>query len=115
MSKEKASSHFLGRQGFKKLNCAQTIINAFKDKFLLTEDLVARFEGYGGGKAPGGHCGAYYAARVILEKSAPEKLKDLEKTFITHANSTKCKEIRSCRSLTCTGCVEKAAESLEDI
>jgi len=115
MSKEKARAHFLGQQGHNKLNCGQTIICAFKDKFLLSDEMIHRFEGYGGGKAPEGHCGAFYAAKVILEDRYPEKLKDCEKLFVTHANSTKCKEIRSFRKLTCLGCVEKVAESLENI
>ncbi|MDD5435737.1 MAG: C-GCAxxG-C-C family (seleno)protein [Nitrospira sp.] len=115
MSKEKAKSHFLGKPGHQKLNCGQTIVHAFKDKFSLPDELIARFEGYGGGKAPEGHCGAFYAAKVILENSHPEKLKDCEKTLIAHANSTKCKEIRSSCKLTCIGCVEKVAESLEGI
>ena len=115
MSKEKAKAHFLGQQGHKKLNCGQTIVHAFKDKFSLSNDLIAQFEGYGGGKAPEGHCGAFYAAKVILEKHDSKKLKDFEKTLITHANSTKCKEIRSSRKLTCMDCVEKAAEALENI
>jgi len=115
MSKEKAKAYFLGQQGHKKLNCGQTIVHAFKDKFSLPGDLIAQFEGYGGGKAPEGHCGAFYAAKVILENRHPEKLKDCEQTLITHSGSTKCKEIRSSRKLTCIGCVEKVAESLEGI
>jgi hypothetical protein len=115
MLKEKAKAHFLGQQGYKKLNCGQTIVYAFKDKFSLPDELIAQFEGYGGGKAPEGHCGAFYAGKVILVKYSSEKLKDYEKTLITHAGSTKCKEIRSSRKLSCIGCVEKVAESLESI
>lgn len=115
MSKEKARAHFLGQPGHKKLNCGQTIVHAFQDKFSLSDEMVAQFARYGGGNAPEGHCGAFYAAKVILESRHPEKLKDCQKTFIDQAHSTKCQEIRSSRKLSCLGCVEKAAESLENM
>jgi hypothetical protein len=115
MSKEKAKAHFLGQRGHKKLNCGQTIINAFKEKFSLPDEAVARFEGYGGGKAPGGHCGSFYAAKVILENAHLDKLQECENALLAHAGSTKCKDIRSLRKLTCLGCVEKIAESLEKV
>ena len=115
MSKEKAKAHFLGQYGHKKLNCGQTIVHAFKDKFSLSDELIPQFEGFGGGKAPEGHCGAFYAAKVILENRHPDKLKDCESSLLTHAGSTKCKNIRSSRKLTCIGCIEKVAESLEAI
>ena len=115
MTKDKAKAHFLGQPGHEKLNCGQTIINAFKEKFFLPEEEIFRFHGYGGGNAPGGHCGSFYAAKVILEKSYPDKLKECEEEFLSHAGSTKCKEIRALRKLTCLGCVEKAAQCLEEV
>ena len=115
MSKEKAKAHFLGQQGHARLNCGQTIIKAFQEKFSLSDEMIARFAGYGGGRAPEGHCGAFYAAKAILEPCHPEKLKDCEQALMTTAGSTKCKEIRSSRKLTCIGCVEKVAEKLETI
>ncbi len=115
MSREKAKEHFLGRHGHKKLNCGQAIIYAFKDKFSLSDALISQFEGYGGGKAPEGHCGAFYAAKVILENRHPDKLKDCESSLLTHAGSTKCKDIRLSRKLTCIGCIEKVADILETI
>ena len=115
MSKEKARAHFLGQHGHKKLNCGQTIIKAFQEKFSLSDETISLFERYGGGQAPDGHCGAFYAAKIIMKDRYPEKLDECEKVLLTHAGSTKCKNIRSSRKLTCIGCVEKVAESLENI
>jgi hypothetical protein len=33
MSVETAKAHYIGKPGFNKLNCVQTIANALKDKF----------------------------------------------------------------------------------
>lgn len=74
MSIEKAKAHFLGRQGHKKLNCGQSIIYAFKEKFPIPENTIDRFKAFGRGKAPEGYCGSYYAAKVILENSHPDML-----------------------------------------
>jgi hypothetical protein len=115
MSKVKAKAHFLGQHGHKKLNCGQTIVNAFKDKFSLSDEMIVQFEGYGGGKAPEGHCGAFYAAKVILGNRHPDKLKECESSLLTATGSTKCKDIRSSRKLSCIGCVEKISESLENL
>jgi hypothetical protein len=114
MSKEKAKAHFLGQSGYKKLNCGLAVIVAFKEKFTLRDELVSEFAGYGGGKAPQGLCGAFYAAQVILGKQ-PDILKECEAIFLTLAGSTKCKDIRASRKLTCLGCVEKTAQCLEKV
>ena len=115
MSKEKAKAHFLGQPGHAKLNCGQTIINAFKEKYSLQDSVMAQFAGYGGGNAPDGHCGAFYAAKVVLEKNNPQKLHECEHALLAKAGSTKCKDIRSSRTLSCLGCVEHAAEYLENV
>jgi hypothetical protein len=114
MSVNKAKDHFSGK-GVERLNCGQSILSAFKGKFPLPDQTIKEFEEYGGGKAPGGYCGAYYAGRVLLEKHCPEKMVDFEKTFHTLAGSAKCKEIRASRKLSCLGCIEKAGEYLEKI
>lgn len=97
------------------MNCAQSVLNAFKDRFPVDKETADLFAGYGSGRAPEGHCGAFYAAKVILEKYCPEKLAHFETTFSSVAGSTKCKEIRNIRRLSCAECVEKAAEYLENI
>ena len=109
MSKEKAKTNYIKER----LNCAQAVIKAFKDEFGIEEDVLRAFESHGGGRAPDGLCGAYFAARHLLEKKHPEKLGEFERYFFEKAASLKCKDIRQIRKLSCVGCVEKAAEFLE--
>ena len=109
-----AKNSFLGKDGLKRLNCAQSVINAFKDKYIIDRDIVEQFQHYGGGKAPEGMCGAYFAARYALEKSDSEKLDDFEKFFVDQAGSTKCHQIRAMKRLSCLDCVLKSSEYLHN-
>ncbi len=115
MSKRKSIDHYLGINESKKLNCAQAVIAGFKDKFSIGDETLAAFSSFGGGKAPDGYCGALYAARHILEKERLGEIEKCNETFIKAAGSTKCKEIRNLKKLSCVGCVEKAAEILDRI
>ena len=116
MSVAKAKAHYLGRDGHMKLNCAQSIVGAYREKFSAPQDdMLDQFARYGGGRAPGGECGSLYAAMILLDKSHPARLKACEEVLRHHAGSTKCKEIRALGRLSCVGCVEKVAEYLEDI
>ena len=115
MSVEKAKAHYMGKPGYRRLNCAQTILNAFKDKFDLPEDFIEQFGASGGGRAPEGQCGSLYAAKVMLEKVHPNIIKDCEDALFSSAGSTKCHEIRASRKLSCIGCVEKVAACVEKI
>jgi hypothetical protein len=114
MSIEKAKEYFSGLSGQQRLNCTQAVLKAFQEKFSVTDDFISQCKAYGAGKAPEGCCGAFFAAKYILEKHSPEKCKDLENKFTAAAGSTKCKEIRALRKLSCLGCIEKAAEMLAD-
>jgi hypothetical protein len=113
MSKRKSTDHYLGINESKKMNCAQAVIAGFKDKFSLKDELVATFASHGGGKAPEGYCGALYAARHILKES-PGEIGKCTEAFIKAAGSTKCREIKSLKKLSCMGCVEMVAELLEN-
>ena len=114
MSREKAKAYFLGREGYRKLNCGQAVLSAFKKELDVSDGTIQEFGGYGGGKAPEGFCGAFYAAKMVLERHSPELLPDLEASFVRAAGSVKCREIRSARKLSCLGCVETAARYLEE-
>ena len=109
MSVEKAKAYHADKAGPKKMNCAQAVIAAFKEKYDLPADAVDMFASFGAGRAPEGQCGALYAAKYILEKSDKGKIALSEKIFIASAGSAKCKEIRKMNKLSCSGCVEKAA------
>jgi hypothetical protein len=115
MSIEKAKEHYQGVSGKERLNCGQAVLKAFQEKFSVSDELIAEFKAYGAGKAPEGYCGAFYAAKVILEKNFPGKLGDLENAFASEAGSTKCKKIRELRKLSCLGCIEKAAQALGNV
>jgi hypothetical protein len=103
--KEKARNIFFGLNGEKKLNCAQTIIASNVQKDMKNIDL---FAGYGGGQAPNGLCGAYYAVCYLH----PEKITDFEKYFMKEVGFLKCKELKQ-NKISCLVCVEKAAEFLD--
>ena len=106
MSKsQKAKKHFLGQEQHERLNCADAILKAF--------DFDLKGHCRGGGLSPGGECGAYCAAKNILEQEHSEKLSEFENFFLKQAGSLDCREIRKKRSLSCLGCVEKAAEFIE--
>ncbi len=113
MRKEEARDHYLGREGRKKLNCAQAIIKACHGLFGGAAPDVDAFASCGGGRAPEGLCGAYYAARYLIDEKDPALAARLEREFAAAAGSLKCKEIRALRRLTCLGCVEKAADILD--
>lgn len=115
MSSLQAKTNYTGLGGCQRMNCAQSVISAFKEKFNLSEDLVEAFRNYGGGRAPEGLCGAYYAVKYILDKQDPEKLEDLESHFLQHAGALECSNIKGLRKLSCVGCIEKSSEFLEKL
>lgn len=112
--KEKAKDHFLGRDNKRRLNCAQSVAETFREKFPLEEKKAAILSACGGGMAPGGLCGAFYAARCIMEHHLSHRLEDGLKQLQKAAGSLKCKEIKALKKLPCHECVAKAAEVLED-
>ena len=105
---EKAKKHFLGKDSHERLDCARAILRAFAHLDPESKEILCK----GGGRAPGGECGAFCAAAQLLSKKSPEKLKEFEEYFMQLAGSLKCDEIRNLRKLSCLGCVEKAAEFL---
>ncbi len=115
MSVEIAKAHYLGKDGYKKLNCAQAVLRAFKDRFDLTEDVIDQCGACGGGRAPEGQCGSLYAARVMLGAAHQAEINDCENALLERAGSIKCREIRAARKLACVGCVETIAACIEKI
>lgn len=106
-----AKNYYLGREQGQRMNCAQSVICAFKNELQIDKDIVEKFRSCGGGNAPDGLCGAYYAAKYILQnRCADEELPKLEEYFSSFSGSTKCREIREGRKLSCIGCIEKSSE-----
>jgi len=106
MPSKKAKEYYIGKHG-QRFNCAEALIKAFEDKYPADHRL---FSSCGSGNAPGGVCGAYYAAKHLLEKHHPEKVAEFEQFFLEQAGSLDCKVIRSSRKLSCLGCIEKSAD-----
>lgn len=110
--KETAKAHFLGKNG-RRLNCAQSVAETFREKFPLQEKKSAILSACGGGMAPEGYCGAFYAAKCILDHHFPHRAQESMAQLHSAAGSLKCREIKALKKLPCLGCVEKAAEVVE--
>lgn len=113
MSSIQAKNNYTGLGGGKRMNCAQAVASAFKDRYNLTEEMVDGFGACGGGNAPEGLCGAFYAVRSILDKHDKDRLPELEQYFSEHAGALHCSHIKGLKRISCVGCVEKGAEFLE--
>jgi len=94
-----------------KLNCAQSILKAFGNRKGLTWNEIEAARALGGGKAEGGVCGALHAALLLHDDHG--KKQSLRDSFAERAGSEQCREIRAKKIVTCTQCVELAAELLE--
>ncbi len=72
---------------------------------------VSDLKRFGGGRAPGGLCGALYAACII----APQRAEVLTNYFTQALGSAKCKDLRRANSEHCCECaVGTAADLLQD-
>lgn len=111
MSVEKAKNNFLGKSG-KRLNCYQSILDAFQDKFKIPEQEIDDGKIFGSGQAPDGFCGALYAVKVILEKNNGD-ITELMTDFMIENGGFRCADIRSARQTNCIECIEKAALYLD--
>lgn len=111
--KEKAKDYFLGKNGRPRLNCARSVAETFRERFPLDEKRAAILSACGGGMAPGGYCGAFYAAKCILEHHLPRQAPESMEYLRSAAGSLKCREIKSLKKISCVQCVEKAVEAIE--
>lgn len=93
-----------------RLNCAQSILKAFREQKNISTEQIAAARKLGGGKADNGTCGALYAALSLLDDS--EKKDALRTSFVEVAGSEFCREIRARNLISCVQCVEVAARYL---
>ena len=117
MLKELAKKLFLGQQdGYKKLNCAQAIAEAFREEYgFITEETVKDFKKMGHGKAPNGECGMLFAAKYIFEKNnQPDEAEEFEKNFIDFAGTTQCKELIKKKIPFCAYCIHETAKFIDE-
>jgi hypothetical protein len=99
--------------GEEKLNCAQAVLKAFQPERAVTDKQIAAAKGAGGGRAPGGVCGALWAVQQLL-LNRPDTFASVEQAFEERAGSLACKEIRKLKRLPCRECVGVCAELLEE-
>jgi hypothetical protein len=109
-----AINHYLGKAGHARVNCAQAILSAFREKFNLDDGVVQQFKTFGGGNAPDGLCGAFYAVKYLSEKNIIREIDLFKEEFKEQAGSTKCKEIKMLKRFSCLDCIAKCAEFLAD-
>jgi len=86
-------------------NCAQCVAMAFS-----AEDVTAGMKSCGGGGAPGGMCGALYAALTLAEEESRERIRT---GFMKENGSVFCHELKQMFHVPCEKCVETAALLLE--
>jgi hypothetical protein len=96
------------RQPPERLNCAQSVLHAWREVFGETKLKVADLKSFGGGRSPDGLCGSLYAACQL----APEMAEELKAAFTARLGSIRCEQIRAAKLHPCTECVATAAELL---
>ncbi len=106
--KEQALKVF--RQPPERLNCAQAVLHAWREVAGDTSIPLSDLTAFGGGRAPGGLCGALHAACLV----APRRAETLKSAFAARLGSLYCKELRAAGDHRCAVCVAEAAELLDD-
>ena len=86
-------------------NCAQCLAH----RFGLPADTVAEMRAYGGGRAPGGLCGALYAATQLAPEAAPEILA----AFQQQLGATRCRDLKTAGRVPCLQCIATAQSLCE--
>ncbi len=110
MAKEKAVHYFKGKERY---NCGQAVLKAFQASHDVSDEEIKKHKAFGGGKAPGGVCGALYAAETLLPD--PQKKEEMRRRFVEKAGSYRCKEIRKMKLVSCKECVYNGACILEEL
>lgn len=87
-------------------NCAQAVVEGCG-----APELVAEMAACGGGRAPGGLCGALYGALVLC----PEQADEIKAAFAREVGALTCREIKTAAQTPCPLCVEAAAKIVEQI
>ena len=109
-----ATELFNTKRDGRKLNCAQAITLGFSHCIEDAEEKSAGFQKKGGGRTPGGTCGAYYAAESILYERKPEAVASLQLHFHEHAGDVRCRDIRKAKKASCDECVGLAQSFLDE-
>ena len=92
-------------------NCAQAVLLGFRDVCGVTDEEVARFAPYRGGRTPTGECGALYAANYLLARRG---LPTVREAFEKEAGALTCLDIRTRTHYPCVACVQLADRLLSE-
>lgn len=114
MTKKLAIDKFLGKNGEKRVTCAQTILGAFQEKFDVEDETIDLFAQFGGGRAPEGLCGAYYSTVFLLNEKLPDMVDKFKLEYEEKLKFTKCRDLKA-NKISCIQCVEFCSEHLENI
>jgi hypothetical protein len=106
--KHHALEHF--RRPPERLNCAQAVLYAYQKVSGDGRISVAEMKSLGGGRAPGGVCGALHAACTV----APDKAEGLKSRFAGITGTILCREIREAGQHSCEVCVGESARILQE-
>ena len=105
--RESAQRYHRERRG----NCAQSVAHAWDVRNANAPETVSSFAVCGGGRAPGGLCGALHAACALAGCEAAETIR---REFAARASGLlTCREIRASQAMSCNDCVGLAAQLLE--
>ena len=100
----KAAAHCYTQE---RLNCAQSVLKAFRERAAVSQQEIDAARGLGGGRAERGVCGALHAALRLVEDPAGKEA--LRRGFVERAGSESCREIRKAKAVSCLQCVEIAS------
>ncbi len=92
-------------------NCAQSVLKGFQAECDIPESRIDEFRAYGGGRAPGGICGALYAADMLLAEQGRDSI---SRQFAAEAGNIHCLHIKKESKTSCKDCVKIADRLVEE-
>ena len=92
------------------LNCAQSILKGFQKEFDISEEEIAAYKAYGGGRAEDGICGALFAAKRLIGQKEQQ---NIENEFQREIEFIYCKELKKNKKA-CAECVALADRLVEE-
>lgn len=107
MEKPNAVANFHGEHRY---NCAQAVLVTYASTAGVDQACVTQFSQYGGGRAPGGECGALFTAKALVQDPAAKQ--EIEREFVGVVGTSQCREIRQGRLASCEQCVQAASDAL---
>jgi len=110
--KQKAVDSYTGKNGMR-LNCAQAVAMAAKEAYHVTDAEIEALGCCGGGRAPGGVCGAIHAVRELLKKKSVHDADTALAEFERVIGDLHCKVIKGAKKHSCMECVAEAAALAE--